>query len=168
MILKIENLKYEITSIRKDIEPTFGKNLTETINQHEGENEKLNDKIKLFETENKILKEDITTKQKPIDSLLEHNNLLITQQDRLTTELLTPNSKNNCKARNKDGIQTGNNNPQKEITTKPRMSKANKLPLKKNPSKVIQPIETKNRYLPLETVENPSENENTRTDSPNT
>ena len=101
MILKIENLKYEITSIRKDIEPTFGKNLTETINQHKGENEKLNDKIKLFETENKILKEDIATKQKPIDSLLEHNNLLITQQDRLTTELLTPNSKNNCKARNK-------------------------------------------------------------------
>ena len=31
------------------------------------------------------------------------------------------------------------------------MSKANKLPLKKNPSRVIQPIETKNRYSPLGT-----------------
>ena len=48
------------------------------------------------------------------------------------------------------------------------MSKANKLPLKKNPSRVIQPIETKNRYSPLETEESPTENENTRTDSPNT
>ena len=67
-----------------------------------------------------------------------------------------------------DAMQTGNNNRQKEITAKPRMCKANKLPLKKNPSKVIQPIKTKNRYLPLETAENPSENENIRTDSPNT
>ena len=44
LVLKIENLKDEITSIRKDIEPTFDKNLIETINQHEGENEKLKDK----------------------------------------------------------------------------------------------------------------------------
>ena len=165
MILKIENLKDKTTSIRKGIEPKFDKNLTETINQHEGENEKLNDKIKLFETENKILKEDIATKQKLVDSLLEHNNLLITQQERLTTELLTLNSINNCKARNKDAMQTENNNRQKEIPSKPRVSRANKLPLKKNPSKVIQPIETKNRYCPLETEENPSENKSTRTDS---
>ena len=48
------------------------------------------------------------------------------------------------------------------------MSKANKVPLKENPSRVIQPVETKNRYLPLETEKNPTENENTRTDSPNT
>ena len=33
-------------SIRKDIEPTFDENLIETINQHEGENEKLNNKKK--------------------------------------------------------------------------------------------------------------------------
>ena len=39
----------------------------ETINQHEGENEKLKDKIKLLETENKILKDDIDTKEKLID-----------------------------------------------------------------------------------------------------
>ena len=32
LVLKIENLKDEITSIRKDIEPTFDKNLIETIN----------------------------------------------------------------------------------------------------------------------------------------
>ena len=32
------------------------------LNQHEGENEKLYDKIKLLETENKILKDDIATK----------------------------------------------------------------------------------------------------------
>ena len=38
LILKIENLKNEITIIRKDIEPTCDKNLIETINQHEGEN----------------------------------------------------------------------------------------------------------------------------------
>ena len=76
--------------------------MIETINRHEGENEKLNDKIKLLETENKILKDHIAYKQKLIDSLLQHNNLLITQQKRLTTELQTPTSKNNCKARNKD------------------------------------------------------------------
>ena len=46
--MKIENLKDEITSIRKDIEPTFDENLIETINQHEGENKKLNDKKKNF------------------------------------------------------------------------------------------------------------------------
>ena len=47
------------------------------------------------------------------------------------------------------------------------MSKANKLPLKKNPSRVIQPMETKNRYSPLGTEVTPTEKENTRTDSPN-
>ena len=75
LVLKIENLMDEITSIRKDIETTLDKNLLESINQHEGENEKLNDKIKLLEIINKILKDDITTKQKLIDSLLQHNNL---------------------------------------------------------------------------------------------
>ena len=62
LVLIIENLKDEITSIRKDIEPTFDKNVIETINQHEGENEKLKDKIKLHERENKVLKDDIGTK----------------------------------------------------------------------------------------------------------
>ena len=84
--MKIENFKDKITSIRKDIEPTINKNLVETINQHKGENEKLNDKVKLLEIENKILKDHIATKQKLIDSLLQYNNLLITQQERLTTE----------------------------------------------------------------------------------
>ena len=56
MVLKIENLKDEITSIRKDIEPAFDKNLIEAINQHEGEHEKPNDKIKLLETEKKNFK----------------------------------------------------------------------------------------------------------------
>ena len=40
--------------------------------------------------------------------------------------------------------------------------------MKKNESRVIQPIETKKRYSPLETEESPNENENTRTDSLNT
>ena len=62
LVLKIENLKDEITSIQKDIEPKFDKHFIETINQREGENKKLNDKIKLLETENKILKHDIVTK----------------------------------------------------------------------------------------------------------
>ena len=65
-VLKIENLKDEITSIRKCIEPTFDQNLIETINQHSGENEKINDKTKLLETKNKILQDDIATKQKLI------------------------------------------------------------------------------------------------------
>ena len=52
--MKIENLKDEIRRIRKDIEPTFDKNLIETINQHEAENEKLKDKVKLLETEKKF------------------------------------------------------------------------------------------------------------------
>ena len=47
------------------------------------------------------------------------------------------------------------------------MSKANKFPLKKNPSKVIQQIETKICYSPLETEENPTGNGNARIDSPN-
>ena len=75
LVLKIENLKDEITSIRKDVEPTFDKDLMESVNRHEGENEKLNDKIKLLETVNKIIKDDIAIKQKLIDSLLQHNNL---------------------------------------------------------------------------------------------
>ena len=48
------------------------------------------------------------------------------------------------------------------------MSKAKKSPLKKNPSTVIQSKETKNCYSPLQTEENPTDNGNTRTDSPNT
>ena len=142
LVLKIENLKDEITSIRKDIEPTFDKNLIETINQHEGENEKLKDKIKLLEAENKILKDDIGTKQKLIDSLLQHNNLLLTQQERLTTELLTPTSENSCKSRKKDVIQMENNIRLEEIPKKLGISKANKLPFKKIHSRVMQPIET--------------------------
>ena len=168
LVLKIENLKDEITSIRKDIEPTFDKNLIETINKHEGENEKLKDKIKLLEAENKILKDDIGTKQKLIDSLLQHNNLLLTQQERLTAELQTPTNENSCKSGKKDVIQMENNIWQEEIPAKSGISKTNKLPLKKNHSRVIQPIESKNRYSPLETEGSPTENENTKSDSPNT
>ena len=78
LVLTIENLKDEITNIGKDIEPTFDKNLKGTINQHEGENEKLNVKKKLLEAENRTLRDDIGIKQKLIDSLLQHNNLLLT------------------------------------------------------------------------------------------
>ena len=70
LVLKIENLKDEITSIRKDIELTFDKILMELINQREEETENLNDRRRLFETDNKILKDDIATKQKLIYSLL--------------------------------------------------------------------------------------------------
>ena len=61
-----------------------------------------------------------------------------------------------------------NNNRQEEIPAKSGMSKTNKLPLKKNPSRVIQPIETKNHYSPLKTEECPNKNENIRTDSSST
>ena len=165
LVLKIENLKDEITSIRKDIEPTFEKNLIETINQHEGENEKPKD---LLELKNKILKDNIGTKQKLIDSLLQRNNLLLTQQERLDAELLTPTSENSYKRGKKDVIQMENNIRQEEIAAKSEISKANKLPFKKNHSRVIQPIETKNRYSPLETEESPTENENAKSDSRNT
>ena len=70
------------------------------------------------------------------------------------------------KQRNKDVIQTENNIWQEEISAKPKMSEANKSPLKKESSRVIQPIETKNRYSLLETEENRTENRNTRNDSP--
>ena len=144
------------------------KDLIETINKHEGDNEKLKDKIKLLETENKILKDDIGTKQKLIDSLLQHNNLLLTQQERLTAELLTPTSENSCKIRKKDAIQMENNIRQDEISAKSGIYKAHKLPMKtKKQSRVMQPIETKNWYSPLETEESPTENANTRTDSTN-
>ena len=66
--MKIENLKDKIKSIRENVEPIFDQNLIEIINQHEGENEKLNNIIKLYEIKNKILKDDIATKQKLIDS----------------------------------------------------------------------------------------------------
>ena len=154
-------------AFRKDIEPTLDKNLTETINQHEGENEELNNSIKLLETENKILKDDIATKQKLTDFSLQHDKLLITQQGRLTTELLTLTSENSCKGRNKDVIQTENNTREEQIHAKPRMSNVNKSLLKKNPYRVIKPIETTNHYSPLETEENPIDNVNIRTDSPN-
>ena len=91
----------------------------ESLNQHEEENEKLNDKIKLLKTENKILKSDIATKQKHIESLLQQNNPLITRQERLTTGLLTPTSENSCKGRNKNVIQTEYNVRQGEIPVKP-------------------------------------------------
>ena len=125
MVLKIKNLKDEITRIGKDIEPTFDKNLIETINQHDEENEKLNDKIKLLETENKMRKDDIANKQKLIDFLLQHNNLLLTQQERLTAELLTPTSKNSSKRRKEDVIKMENNIRQEEIPAKSGISKAN-------------------------------------------
>ena len=98
----------------------------ETINQHEGENEKLKDKIKLLQTENKILKGDIGTKQRLIDSLLQHNNLLLTQQERPTAELLTQTSEDSRKNRKEDAIQTENNIRQEEIPAKSGISKANK------------------------------------------
>ena len=98
---------------------------------------------------------------------MQHNNLLLTHQERLTTELLTQTSENSRKSRKEDVIQMENNIRPEEIPPKSGISKANKLPMKKNPSRVIQPIETKNRYSPLETEENPTENENARTDSPN-
>ena len=46
------------------------------------------------------------------------------------------------------------------------MFKANKSPLKQNPSRVIQPIEIKNRYSPLETEDNPTDNGKRRIDLP--
>ena len=47
------------------------------------------------------------------------------------------------------------------------MSKANKSPWKKKPSEVTQPIETKNRYSPLQTEEKPTDNRNAITKSLN-
>ena len=138
LVLKIENLKDEITSIRKDIEPTFDESLIiEIINQHGGENEKLKDEIKLLETENKILKDDIGIKQKLIDSLLQHNNLFLTQQERLNAELLTPASENRVKSRKNDVIQMENNIRREKIPAKSGISKANKLLFKKNHSRVF-------------------------------
>ena len=64
-------------------------------------------------------------------TLLQHNNLLLTQQERLTAELLTPTSENSCKSRKKDVIQMENNIRLEEIPAKSGISKANKLPLKK-------------------------------------
>ena len=104
----------------------FYQNLMKTINQYKEENEKLNDKRRLLETENKILKDNIAIKQKLIYYLLQHNNLLIPQQDRLTTELLTRTNKNGCKERSKDAIHTENNNiRQEEVPGKLGISKAN-------------------------------------------
>ena len=94
---------------------------------------------------------------------MQNSNPLITQQEILTTELLTPTSENRCKRRNKNVIQTENNIHQEEITAKPGMSKGNKLPLKKS---VYSNSSNRNKTSQLETEECPTENENTRTDSP--
>ena len=69
----------------------------------------------------------------------------------------------------KQGCNTnGNNNIwQEEMTAKPGMSKTSQSPSKENPSKVIQPIETKNCYWSLETEENPTKNGNVTIDSLN-
>ena len=85
--------------------------------------------------------------------------------------MLTPTSKNSCKAKSKDVIQTENNIRQEQIPAKPVMYKFNKRPLEKNPSRLIQSIETKSRKIKLKTLkteESPTENKNTRTDSTNT
>ena len=54
LVLKVENLKNEIASIRKEIELAFDKNLIKTINEHGGESENLNDKIKSLEQKTKF------------------------------------------------------------------------------------------------------------------
>ena len=72
-----------------------------------------------------MLKDDITNKQKLIDFLLPHNNLLLTQQEILTAELLTPTSESSSKRRKKDVIQMENNIRQEEIRAKSGISKAN-------------------------------------------
>lgn len=51
----------------------------ESVIQLKGENENLKHKTKLLETENEILKDDVANKQKPINSLLQHDNAFITQ-----------------------------------------------------------------------------------------
>ena len=61
-----------------------------------------------------------------------------------------------------------NNIGLEETPAKIGIFKTNKRPMKKDQSRVIQPIETKNCYSPLKTEESPTENGNTRTDSPNT
>ena len=54
LVLKVENLKNEIASIRKEIELAFDKNLIKTINEHGGKSENLNDKIKSLEQKTKF------------------------------------------------------------------------------------------------------------------
>ena len=66
---------------------------------------------------------------------MQHNNLLLKQQERLTAELLTTTSENSCKSRTKDVIQMENNIRQEEIRAKSGISKANNPPLKKKPLK---------------------------------
>ena len=85
---------------------------------------------------------------------MQHNNLLLTQQERLIAELLTPTSKNSCKSRKKDVIEMENNIWLEETPAKIGIFKTNKRPMKKDQSRVIQPIETKNCYSPLKTEEN--------------
>ena len=70
-IIRLESLKNKFTL--KALNLDIDKNLIETMNQQKVENEKLNDKIKLLETKNKIVRDHITNKHKLIDSLLQHN-----------------------------------------------------------------------------------------------
>ena len=83
---------------------------------------------------------------------MQHNNLLLTQQERLTAELLTPTSENSCKSRKEDVIQMENNIRQEEMPTKSGISKANKLPLKKKSLK--SNTINRNQKSPLETEPN--------------
>ena len=83
---------------------------------------------------------------------MQHNNLLLTQQERLTAELLTPTSENSCKSGKKDVIQMKNNIRQEEIPAKSGISKANKLPLKKKSLK--SNTINRNQKSPLETEPN--------------
>lgn len=97
--------------------------------------------------------------QKLIESLLQHNNLLITQKERVTNEFLTLSGEKSCKDRKEDVAKTENDAIRhEEMSGKPGMSETSKHFLEGISSRVIQQVETKNCYRTLETEENSTDN----------
>ena len=60
---------------------TYAKTRNTSTNIDHGTIDSLQTKIKLLETENKLLKDDMKNKQKLIDSILKHNRNLIQAQN---------------------------------------------------------------------------------------
>ena len=81
--------------------------------------------------------------QKLIDSLLQHNNLLITQKERVTNEFLTLSREKSRKDRKEDVAKTENDAIRhEEMFGKPGMSETRKHFLEGLSSRVIQQVET--------------------------
>ena len=94
----------ELQTMKKKL-LTYAKTRNTSTNIDHGTIDSLQTKIKLLETENKLLKDDIKNKQKLIDSILKHNRNLIQAQN-----VFAQNHSVNRKTNDKSISRTTGNN----------------------------------------------------------